>query len=183
MANNNNVLDMQELQDLLTQNPAQTVHNTVNDLQRILTEIQVPNIGSYRTERHYFMVKLMKILMNGCWHWNALVVFTHSDERKISLSPTFLRGLALNFFNQKEIENANTPLTFAQWKNALKSEFAIRRDSALKEIELVHRVQKPKESVADYAMVIRTLVKAAYPSLGQEERDYRKRCFPSKFKT
>lgn len=160
MVNNNqpNVLNVQDLQDLLTQNSVNTVQNTVNDIRQIFTDMQTPNLGLYRNEPRTFYGKTNENFEEWIRLFERFArVHSLSDDRKISLLPTFLGGLALNFFNQKESENLNAPLNFNQWKQLLNNEFPVGRDSALKEI--------------GKAVVISDLVKAAYPTLGADQRE------------
>jgi len=79
--------------------------------------------------------------------------------------------LAQGFYNDTISQPRPNPLNFHDWKILITAKFPIGRDAALRELELVHRIQKPTESVSDYAVSIRTLAKTSYLTLPSQQRE------------
>lgn len=166
------MVDIKDIQNLIENNGTATTQNTVNDIKRLLESTSAINIPLSRIEPPLFGGSTNENVEEWFSVFDRFCrVHGLTDNRKASLLPTFLQGLALSFYNQKETENARAPLTFDAWKQQFQNEFPVGRDAALKELQLVHRAQKPNESVSEFAVEIRKLVKAAYPTLNVENRE------------
>jgi len=161
---------IQDLEELFAANSLMTSQETVKDMKTLLTPLQTPTLT--RIEPSFFSGSPTEDVNEWLQSFDRFCkVHALPEDRIISLLPTFLRGLALNFFNQTEHQNVNNALDYASWQQALRDAFPIGRNAALKEIELVHRVQKPNENVGEYAVQIRNLVKSAYPTLPPNNRE------------
>lgn len=87
-----------------------------------------------------------------------------TDERTAYLLPLYLTGVADSFCNRIEAAQApGAPIyILAQWYDLLRTKYPAGRDSEIKEIELMHPVQKAGETVTEFATAIRDLVWSIY---------------------
>jgi len=163
--------DIEDLKNILADQSLETLQNTVTDIKKLLAQSKLSSLVLPRLEPPLFSGKVEKNL-----EWiQAFERFTLlnslTDDQKISLHPVYFRSLALSFYNETNTSQRQNPLIFDDWKTLLLTKFPIGRDAALRELELVQRVQKPSESVSDYAFSIRALIKAFYLTLPPQERE------------
>ena len=89
-----------------------------------------------------------------------------TDQRRAELMPAFLRGVALDKY--KEL---NPNLNYTQLKTALRQAFTNPADCKYKLAQLNARRQYADEPILTFAYEIKKLVKDAYPSFRDQDRE------------